>query len=327
MISTLYTLVIPAFNAKDTIERCLMTVAEQLSNREEVEVIVVDDGSVDGTADIAEAIIARSGLLHAQVIRQANAGVSVARNSGIGIAKGTYIGFLDSDDYWLPGHWAAIAQKMTGAALPDIIELNARMVDLQDAFLSDVDVSLAGDHVENIDVGLLVRYASLHKHFPWARVYRAELFRARLFAEGRHYEDNGAIPWIYFEAKTICSINVPLIAYVIKNKHSITGTAKYSHSVDLAYFAQEATEQAQKHPTHSRFWYLIAANAVIANIALILRLPFGQQLRALREAKKVGSIPDGQIARRLQVKSNFPITYFLFLSVKALKRGGHRESL
>lgn len=328
MISTLYTLVIPAFNAKETIERCLMSVAEQLSGLEEVEVIVVDDGSADGTADLAEAVIAHSGLRHAQVIRQANAGVSVARNTGIGVAKGTYIGFLDSDDYWLPGHWLAVASKMTGAVLPDIIELNARMVDLQDAFLSDVDVSLAGDRVEDIDVALLVRYARLHKHFPWARVYRAALFRARLFAEGRHYEDNGAIPWIYFEAKTICSITDPLIAYVIKNKDSITGTAKFSHSVDLTYFAQEAIEQAQKHPAFSRFWYLIAANAVIANIALIIRLPFGQQLQALRQAKQVGSIPDGQIERRLQMKSNFPIAYFLFLSLKGLKRGfRHRESL
>jgi len=212
--------------------------------------------------------------------------------------------------------------------LPDIIELNARMVDLQDAFLSEVDVCLAGDRVEDIDVELLVRYASLHKHFPWARVYRAVLFRARLFAAGRHYEDNGAIPWLYFEAKTICSITEPLIAYVIKNKHSITGAAKYSHSVDLAYFAQEAIEQAQKHPAYSRFWYLIAANAVIANIALIRRLSFGQQLQALRQAKKVGLIPDGQIERRMQGKSNFPIAYFLFLSLKSLKRGsGHRESL
>jgi len=87
--------IIPTYNRGWTIERTVDSVLAQTFR--DFELIVVDDGSQDDTADI----LAGYGT-DIRVIRQPNAGVSAARNTGIRAAGGEFIAFLDSDDYWLP---------------------------------------------------------------------------------------------------------------------------------------------------------------------------------------------------------------------------------
>jgi glycosyltransferase involved in cell wall biosynthesis len=95
---TLVSVVVPAFNAEKTLHRTLMSVlAQSYSN---MEIIVVDDGSTDGTA----AILSRFASLEPRirVVRQGNEGVAAARNRGINLAAGDYIAPLDADDIWHP---------------------------------------------------------------------------------------------------------------------------------------------------------------------------------------------------------------------------------
>ncbi|MHC4551242.1 MAG: glycosyltransferase family 2 protein, partial [Planctomycetota bacterium] len=87
--------VIPAYNAERTIGRAIDSVLAQ--TRAADEVIVVDDGSTDGTADVVRGYGEK-----VMLIQQENAGVSVARNKGIEAATSDWIAFLDSDDEWLP---------------------------------------------------------------------------------------------------------------------------------------------------------------------------------------------------------------------------------
>jgi glycosyltransferase involved in cell wall biosynthesis len=92
--------VIPAYNAQSHLAECLASVSEQ-SGRFTLEIIVVDDGSRDATAEIARR---HPGV---QCITQANAGPSAARNVGIASARGEFIAFLDADDLWPAGKLAA----------------------------------------------------------------------------------------------------------------------------------------------------------------------------------------------------------------------------
>ena len=87
--------VIPTYNRSHTISRALQSVTAQTAPVDEI--IVVDDGSNDGTCDL----IARQ-FPQVQVIRQSNLGVSAARNRGITAAQSEWIALLDSDDSWLP---------------------------------------------------------------------------------------------------------------------------------------------------------------------------------------------------------------------------------
>ncbi|MBN8482802.1 MAG: glycosyltransferase family 2 protein [Xanthomonadales bacterium] len=90
--------VMPAFDAQATIAASIESVLAQTHQR--LELVVVDDGSRDATAALAEALAARDARV--VVLRQANAGVAAARNAGIDAARGDCIAFLDSDDRWHP---------------------------------------------------------------------------------------------------------------------------------------------------------------------------------------------------------------------------------
>ena len=96
----LVSVVIPAYNCARFIGEAIDSVLEQ--GHRELELLVVDDGSTDDTPEV----VARYGS-RVTLIRQANAGAAVARNTGMRAARGRYVAFLDADDVWLPGKLAA----------------------------------------------------------------------------------------------------------------------------------------------------------------------------------------------------------------------------
>lgn len=88
--------VIPAFNAVRFIRKTIDSVLEQAFS--DLEVIVVDDGSADGTADVVSAIGPP-----VRLVSGPRRGVSAARNEGVRLASGRYVAFMDHDDLWEPG--------------------------------------------------------------------------------------------------------------------------------------------------------------------------------------------------------------------------------
>ncbi|MCD8295943.1 MAG: glycosyltransferase [Prevotella sp.] len=98
MAKCLFSVVIPLYNMADTIKRTINSALNQTC--QDFEIIVVDDGSKDNSASIAQEIDDN----RITVIRQPNGGVSVARNNGMEHANGQFITFLDADDEYMPEH-------------------------------------------------------------------------------------------------------------------------------------------------------------------------------------------------------------------------------
>ncbi len=92
--------VIPAYRAAGTIERALRSVASQ--TRLPREVVIVDDGSEDGTLERAKALESEMAPVSLKLFRQDNAGPGAARNRAIAESSGAILAFLDADDEWLP---------------------------------------------------------------------------------------------------------------------------------------------------------------------------------------------------------------------------------
>lgn len=126
--------IIPAFDVRRWVGEAIESALEQ--TRKPHEIIVVDDGSTDGTADVLARYEASDGAISIKVIKQDNAGVSSARNRAMADATGNWFAFLDADDKWSPNK----LERLSG-----LIDLHPD-VDLfyHDAFIIDEEGALAG---------------------------------------------------------------------------------------------------------------------------------------------------------------------------------------
>ena len=93
-----FSVILPVYNRATTLDRCLESLSGQTRQAEEI--VVVDDGSVDGTMDLLSGWQTR--LPRMKVLSQQNKGVAAARNRAIGVSSGDWLAFLDSDDEWYP---------------------------------------------------------------------------------------------------------------------------------------------------------------------------------------------------------------------------------
>lgn len=115
-----FSVIIPLYNKAPYVEKALRSVAAQTFS--DYELIVVDDGSKDESASVAERVLndcwlSQSKPQSVKLLRQANAGVSTARNNGIAVSQGKYVCFLDADDWWEPAFLEEMARLI--AEFPD----------------------------------------------------------------------------------------------------------------------------------------------------------------------------------------------------------------
>jgi len=107
-----FTVVMPAFNTADTIGSAIRSALGQ--TRSDFELIVVDDGSTDLTAEAVEALLDDRRI---RLLRQENRGAAAARNAAVSVARGRYLSFLDSDDLWLPHYLETMGAALDRAAV------------------------------------------------------------------------------------------------------------------------------------------------------------------------------------------------------------------
>lgn len=99
----LVSIIIPVYNSEKTINRCVESVVASLALcTDDYEIICIDDGSSDGSLSMLKELASQNERI--KVIHQDNAGAASARNRGLGIAKGDFIAFNDSDDEWTEDH-------------------------------------------------------------------------------------------------------------------------------------------------------------------------------------------------------------------------------
>jgi glycosyltransferase involved in cell wall biosynthesis len=115
--TVLISVVVPTYNYAHYLPRALGSVTAQLEA--DVEVVVVDDGSVDGTAELLSEYVRRWPSI--RVVSQANAGAAAARNTGIRVARGEYVLPLDADDELTPGALQAFKRALVAQPASDLI--------------------------------------------------------------------------------------------------------------------------------------------------------------------------------------------------------------
>ena len=174
------TLVIPVYNAEKYLPVCLQSVLNQ-HTQYRYEVVCVNDGSSDKSGEILEQYALQYANLH--VYTQPNGGISAARNTGIEYAHGTYIGFVDNDDYVADSY----VEKMLAAAFlhrADVVQVGYDRVESNGKVLHSYH---KGDFaVEREDYVRL--YDSLRGTI-WGGCFHRNVFRNIRFPVGYWYED------------------------------------------------------------------------------------------------------------------------------------------
>lgn len=167
-----FSIIIPAYNAEKTLHACLLSVQKQ--TYQNFEAIVVDDGSTDNTQQIAE-LFSKTDTRF-QYVPQKNSGVSAARNHGISIASGEFIGFLDSDDRYVETYLQEFYTMITELPEYDFFCCGYRSVDAFDRNICDTSWS---DDSDRYCILSRTQIMDLHEKALdaalWNKVYRRQI--------------------------------------------------------------------------------------------------------------------------------------------------------
>ncbi len=197
----LISVIIPVYNIKEYLPRCVRSVSAQTYKN--LQIILVDDGSTDGTAPLCDEL-ARDDY-RIMVHHKKNGGSSSARNAGLKLAEGEYIGFVDSDDYIEPEMYERLLKGMEESGAY-IAQAGRDEIDEQGNRLPDICVPPDKDTL--YPAKDFLRELLLHKGDCsfCTKLFRRELFEERSFPEGKLNEDFRLLLHMLSEGEQILSL-------------------------------------------------------------------------------------------------------------------------
>ena len=213
-------IIIPAFNVENYIEKCLISIRDQLFH--DYEIIIVNDGSTDRTEEVIKGFIQKNRSIRITLLHSNHQGPSIARNMAMDIAKGEYLSFIDADDTVSPIMYKEMYEK---ASLfdADLVLCGRAYVYANGQFHSTWN-PLKIEGVTNIFK--LPRLLSDTSSFVWDKLFKTSTIKKSglHFDSTIHYAEDALFiySFLYF-AEKVASIQKPFYYYTIKRENSITG--------------------------------------------------------------------------------------------------------
>ncbi len=193
--------VIPLYNSAKWLEKCLFSVLNQDIPEEQLEIICVNDGSPDNSAEIAREIGKRHSSII--VIDQENQGPSGARNNGMKHATGKYLCFVDPDDYVEPNVYGGLVRQMEDEQL-DMLRFDYQIVDENYHFINKRPFELVFDYSPKLMTGaeFLATRLDIACNI-WRYIYRRELITKNEIwcYTGDYYDDTPWLPLVLLKAE------------------------------------------------------------------------------------------------------------------------------
>lgn len=201
-------IIVPVYNMEKYLKQCMDSLVNQ--TLKDIEVIVINDGSKDKSLDILKKYKKKYPNI-VKIIDQENGGISVARNNGISVATGKYIGFVDSDDYIKLDMFEKLYNEIEKTK-SDIVVCDFEEYHMKDEtfkYIYVTDKIIFDNFYEDTSIINTIDYA------PWNKLYKRELFDDIKFIKNTKYEDLNAILKIFLISKKISTVKESLYLYRI----------------------------------------------------------------------------------------------------------------
>ena len=258
-------IIIPVFNVEKYVEKCIRSCENQDIPKEDYELIVVNDGTPDGSLAIVERLA--NEFSNIKVINQENKGLSMARNTGLEAAKGEYVWFVDSDDWIEENCLKEMTEKLIDDI--DILQIQCKRAyengtiripaqKFLDGILSGKEVTEQGGLFDPAQFSIL----------------RSEFLKENdfKFFPGIYHEDAELKLRMVYTAKKIVFYKPPVYYYLKRDSDSIMAIPKLKRSSDLLIVCrhlhdfQKSRVEGEKANRHFNYMLSIYLNYALYNI-------------------------------------------------------------
>lgn len=295
--------IVPVYNVKPYLRKCVDSLLAQ--DYSDYEIILVDDGSTDNSGAICDEYaspsfvnsLTRSVVI--KVIHQPNAGLSAARNSGIKVANGEYVCFVDSDDYWEPNVLRGLMTQVERDNL-DVLRFKYQNVNEKyEVFNPNKSDPYRNDNYsEEVTEGVTF----LNRRFGTACyavmfIVRRELLEGCIFTPGIYFEDTDWTPRILTKANRVASTDKIVYNYLVR-EGSITKAVergKQKKVLDdkmrlIGALQKQASALQKQGKDNAWFGRMIAAN-VISIIGILSTDFYNERKSYLTQLREMNIYP------------------------------------
>jgi glycosyltransferase involved in cell wall biosynthesis len=258
-------IIVPVYKVKEYLHNCIDSILKQTFT--DFELILIDDGSPDNCGEICDEYARKDNRI--RVIHKENGGQASARNRGLDVARGEYIGFVDSDD-WIE---------------PDMYELLYNLCSKNNCDIANCSsiIHYQGQEKKIINGGhpLIIHdrnhamramlMGELYDEVVWTKLIRKELFNELRFTEGIMYEDTDFTYKLIHKSNKVCCIGVPKYNY-LKRENSTMDRAVKNISIDRVLIYENMFKFIKKnYPELANIVVLKLANSAMVVLNLIAK--------------------------------------------------------
>lgn len=327
-------IIVPIYNVAPYLRKCVDSLLAQ--DISDYEIILVDDGSTDESGAIADELTTypqplpkRRGVLM-KVIHQENKGLSAARNTGIAVAQGEYIMFVDSDDYLQPNVLRTLMEQIERDNL-DVLRFRYQNVrESGEAFAPYKDMTNYNDYSANPIDGLTFLNERMgNQCYAVQFILRRESVLQEQFTVGIYFEDTDWMPRMLLQAKRVASSELVVYNYLWRegsitlSQKDIQKQRKQLHDkINLLRKLNDWGDQVA-----DRRWFDGMISALMVNIVGIIASTFyTERKKYVQQIKTMHLLPLStyHIAPRAQRKIKL-INFSIDLAIFSLRVNGFRQ--
>lgn len=203
----LISIIIPVYKVEKYLEKCIQSVINQ--TYENLQIILVDDGSPDNCGKICDEYAKKDHRI--EVIHKSNGGLSDARNKGLEIAKGEYIGFVDSDDY-IESDMYEVLYNLLKQYNADVSICNFYTVSQEKIAIKNADNGIK--EYNRIEILKEILLDNNIQSYAWNKLYKKELFDEIKYPVGKKYEDIGTTFYLLEKCNKVVVTGKPEYYYI-----------------------------------------------------------------------------------------------------------------